>query len=290
MDLQPREAATGEGAATPDEIAAGATAEILDRFTEKGFDTEDVSRSLEEQGPYQNVFIQEMDVHNILLVEVIRSLKELTLGFAGELTMSDAMQGLKTSLFLERVPATWSKRSWASMRGLTSWLNDWTARLLQLEDWQNNPMEIPRVTWISGLVNPQSFLTAICQVTAQKNQWELDKLVTWTDITKKLTVSEVEGSAREGAYVIGLKLQGARWDIPNQILEKSKPKEMFCVMPVICVSGRAKDKVDETGFYSCPTYKTEFRGPTFVFCAQLRTKEPTAKWVLAGVALIMDVV
>ena len=65
---------------------------------------------------------------------------------------------------------------------------------------------------------------------------------------------------------------------------------MFCVMPVINVSGKAKDKVDENGYYSCPCYKTEFRGPTFVFCAQLRTKAPTAKWVLAGVALIMDVV
>jgi dynein heavy chain len=98
------------------------------------------------------------------------------------------------------------------------------------------------------------------------------------------------GLAREGAYIIGLKLQGARWDNSGQILEKSKPKEMFCPMPVICVRGLAADKVDMNGFYSCPCYKTEFRGPTFVFCAQLRTKSPTAKWVLAGVALLMDVV
>lgn len=27
-------------------------------------------------------------------------------------------------------------------------------------------VQIPKVTWISGLVNPQSFLTAICQVSA----------------------------------------------------------------------------------------------------------------------------
>ena len=33
------------------------------------------------------------------------------------------------------------------------------------------------------------------------------------------------------------------------------------------------------------------RGPTFVFCAQLRTKSaPIARWVLAGVCLLMDVV
>merc|ERR1711988_1353685 len=59
------------------------------------------------------------------------------------------------------------------LRGLTEWCHDLGARLVQLEEWVGNPMEIPDVTWISGLINPQSFLTAICQVTAQKNQLEL---------------------------------------------------------------------------------------------------------------------
>jgi len=217
--------------------------------------------------------------------------RSLQLGFAGELTMSDAMDALKVSLYMDRIPASWQKRGWPSMRPLASWLNDFSTRLTQLEEWQNNPAEIPKVTWISGLVNPQSFLTAICQVTAQKNQWELDKLVTWTDVTKKLSIEEVEGSSRDGAYIIGLSVQGARWDVGAGILERSKPKEMFCKMPVINVKGLAADKADVSqGIYVCPTYKTEMRGPTFVFCAQLKTKSLSAKWVLSGVALIMDVV
>jgi len=65
---------------------------------------------------------------------------------------------------------------------------------------------------------------------------------------------------------------------------------MFCKMPVIAVRGSALDKIDNNGIYECPTYKTESRGPTFVFCAQLKSKYAKAKWVLAGVALIMDVV
>ena len=35
---------------------------------------------------------------------------------------------------------------------------------------------------------------------------------------------------------------------------------------------------------------TQMRGPTYVFQATLKTKSPAARWVLAGVALIMDVV
>ena len=291
FELQPRDASSVEGSLSPDEIVAVLAQDILDRFGEKYFDTEDLARSLEESlGPYQNVFLQEMDVMNRLLAEIVRSLKELQLGFQGELTISDAMEALRNSLYLDRIPQAWQKLAWPSMRPLASWQNDLANRLSQLEDWQNNPTDIPRVTWISGLVNPQSFLTAICQVTAQKNSWELDKLVTWTDVTKKTTIEEVDVSSRDGAYIIGLSVQGARWDLTNIMLERSKPKEMFCKMPVINVKAVAADKADvSSGIFVCPTYKTEFRGPTFVFCAQLRTKYPSGKWVLAGVALIMDV-
>jgi len=290
LDLQARDSAGGDGAMSPDAIAEQAASDIADRFNDKKFDTDDIARGLEEQGPYQNVFLQEMDVMNNLLSEVMRSLEELKLGFAGELTMSDAMDALKTSLYMDRIPATWQKRAWPSMRALSPWLLDFTLRLNQLDEWQNNPAEIPKVTWLSGLYNPQSFLTAICQVTAQANKWELDKLVTWTDVTKKMSVDEIDRKSLEGAYVSGLFLQGARWDTSSQLLDRSKPKEMFFAMPIINVRGLATDKVDtSSGVYVCPTYKTEFRGPTFVFCAQLKTKAPSGKWVLAGVAMIMDV-
>lgn len=63
---------------------------------------------------------------------------------------------------------------------------------------------------------------------------------------------------------------------------------MFCVMPVMCVKGVAAERADAQGIYSCPVYKTEQRGPTYVFSAQLKTKSPPGRWVLAGVALIMD--
>lgn len=43
-----------------------------------------------------------------------------------------------------QVPATWAKRAWPSLRPLGSWLNDFTSRLSQLEEWQNNPAEVSR--------------------------------------------------------------------------------------------------------------------------------------------------
>ena len=289
VELQPRTAGgDSEGAMSPTEIANAKLDDIMDRFGEKRFDVDDLSASLDEKGPYQNVFLQEMEVMNKLLGEIVRSLKELALGFKGELTMSDAMEAVMNSLYMDTVPGKWVKFSWPSRKALSGWLTNFMARLTQLEDWSNNPAEIPKCTFLSYLVNPQSFLTAVNQVAAQKNQWELDKLVSFSDVTRYATFDKVEAVSREGAYITGLNMQGARWDVSNAVIDRSKPKEMFCAMPVMSVKGLAIDKADFTGMYNCPVYKTEQRGPTFVYCANLRTKSPFGRWVLAGVALILE--
>jgi len=44
----------------------------------------------------------------------------------------------------------------------------------------------------------------------------------------------------------------------------------------------------DPGLYDCPVYSTNFRGPTFVFLAQLTSKVDTSKWVLSGTALILQ--
>merc|ERR1712028_4558 len=119
--------------ASPAEVAGAAVTDIQDRFGEKGFDAEDVARSCDEVGPYQNVFLQEMAQMNTLLAEITRSLKELTLGLAGELSMSDHMDTLQNCLFLDRRPPLWDKRAWPSKRNLTTFLADMMLRILQLE-------------------------------------------------------------------------------------------------------------------------------------------------------------
>ena len=73
-------------------------------------------------------------------------------------------------------------------------------------------------------------LCASQQVTAQKNQWELDKLQTQSEMLKKFAVDEVDSHSKEGAYVVGLSMQGARWD-PNAVsIEKSKARIAPCML------------------------------------------------------------
>lgn len=133
---------------------------------------------------------------------------------------------------------------------------------------QDEPVSIPKVTNISRLFNPQSFLTAVKQYHAQRTKSELNKLFIQTDITKRWE-NEIEGPAREGAYVSGLNLEGARWDITNNQIEESKPKEMFCPIPIVNCKAQIipPDGKEEKNVYLCPVYKTETE--EILMCLQL---------------------
>jgi len=69
--------------------------------------------------------------------------------------------------------------------------------------------------------------------------------------------------------VFGFIIEGARWDMALGVLDESRPKEMFNLMPVVyckalLIPGEGKE--DKT-LYMCPAFKTEDRGPTYVFTA-----------------------
>ena len=79
------------------------------------------------------------------------------------------------------------------------------------------------MTWLSGLFNPQAFLTAVMQVTARKNELPLDKLATVVDVTKKMSADEIEAASRDGAYIVGLSIEGARWDTNSGQIDDAIP-------------------------------------------------------------------
>merc|ERR1719174_2263774 len=122
---------------SPMAVAETMAAEILEEVQEKKFATDDVSRSMsdEEKGPYQFVFIQECDYMNGLIYEMVRGLAELTLGFKGELTMSEQMESLAESLYNEKLPRWWVQLGFPSTRSLRSWRINLQDRCVQLDDW-----------------------------------------------------------------------------------------------------------------------------------------------------------
>ena len=44
----------------------------------------------------------------------------------------------------------------------------------------------------------------------------------------------------------------------------------------------------DSSVYDCPVYMTTFRGPTYIFLATLKTRNPVERWTLGGVALVLQ--
>nr|XP_006007896.1 PREDICTED: dynein heavy chain 11, axonemal [Latimeria chalumnae] len=287
LEMQPRDSSIREGSAhTAEEKVKSILDDILEKLPEE-FNMAEIMLKTSVRTPYNLVCFQECERMNILIREIRRSLKELDLGLKGELTISSEMEALQSALYYENVPETWTKLAYPSTYNLTQWFNDLLLRCRELDTWTQD-LVFPAVVWLSGFFNPQSFLTAIMQSMARKNEWPLDKMCLTVDITKK-NKDDYGHPPREGAYIHGLFMEGARWDIQTGIIAEARIKDLTPIMPVIFVRAIPVDKQETKNMYECPVYKTKSRGPTYVWTFNLKTKEKPAKWILAGVALILSV-
>ncbi|KAJ8246378.1 hypothetical protein GJAV_G00267070 [Gymnothorax javanicus] len=287
LEMQPRDSSAGEGSGTTrEEKVKAALDEIMEKLPEE-FNITELMSKVEERTPYIVVAFQECERMNILTQEIKRSLKELNLGLKGELTMTSEMESLQNAIFLDQVPESWTKRAYPSMSGLAAWFMDLLSRIKELETWTSD-FSLPAAVWLAGFFNPQSFLTAIMQSMARRNEWPLDKMTLQCDVTKK-NREDFSSPPREGAYVHGLFMEGARWDTQGGIIAESRLKELTPSVPVIFIKAIPVDKQETRNVYQCPVYKTRQRGPTYVWTFNLKTKENPSKWTLAGVALLLQI-
>jgi len=75
---------------------------------------------------------------------------------------------------------------------------------------------LPVTVWLAGFFNPQSFLTAIMQSMARKNEWPLDKMCLAVEVTKK-NREDMTAPPREGSYVHGLFMEGKRLHLVGDV-------------------------------------------------------------------------
>ncbi|XP_072501166.1 dynein axonemal heavy chain 9 [Notamacropus eugenii] len=287
LEMQPQDSQDGDGGGiTREEKVKIFLTEILERITEE-FNIAELMARVEERTPYIVVTFQECERMNLLIKEIQNSLKELDLGLKGELTMTSNMESLQSALYLDTVPESWARKAYPSTSGLASWFVDLLNRIKELERWVGD-FTLPSAVWLAGFFNPQSFLTAIMQSMAHKNEWPLDKMALQCEVTKK-SREDFSSPPREGAYIHGLFMEGACWDTQAGIITEARLKDLTPPMPVIFIRAVPVDKQDNRSTYPCPVYKTRQRGPTYVWTFGLKTKEAASKWVLAGVALLLQV-
>ncbi|KAL6109087.1 dnah11 [Pungitius sinensis] len=286
LELQPQEASRGEGAAqsTEDKVKS-VIQDILDKLPEE-YNMAEITTKTTERSPYILVCFQECERMNLLLAEIRKSLNVLDLGLKGELTISSSMETLQSALFKDCVPDSWSRLAFPSTKTLAHWFNDLMCSCRELDSWTQD-LVLPAVVWLSGLFYPQSFLTAVMQSIARKNQWALEKMTLTVDVTKK-TKEDFGHPPREGAYIHGLFMEGARWDTQAGVISEAVLRDLTPAMPVLYVRAVPADEQELKNTYECPVYSTKQRGPTYIWTLHLRTKQPPAKWIAAGVALLLS--
>lgn len=220
------------------------------------------------------VLLQELERFNKLVNLMSQTLSLLRKALAGEIGMGSVLDEVAGALYNGQIPNYWRKLAPDTTKSLAYWIEHLNQRANQYRYWASSGE--PLVMWLSGLHMPQSFLTALVQIACRKNNWPLDRSTLFTEVThfadpddveeRPESVSEVGGHpkkktpnflsrwhlqfysglifflfsfnsvAAKGCYVHGLFLEGARWCLENQCLEKSLPKVLVEPLPILSIN------------------------------------------------------
>lgn len=170
--------------------------------------------------------------------------------------------------------------------------------------------------WLSGLRQPQAFLTALIQLACRKNNWPLDQTYIHTEISQYMTKDQIfklSDKVDEGectVYVSGIYIEGAQWDAHSKMLVESHGQQTISSLPLlevkpVCRSHRngfnlkdlkkfSNDEYlkDDLSELKIPVYTTTQRnnsnGKGYVFEASLKCSQHPNFWILKGTALILN--
>lgn len=104
--------------------------------------------------------------------------------------MDVVLENIYDSIYDGTLPREWATLTSATRKNLAGWMGHFTKRVVQYNEWAN--CNEPAVIWLSGLHNPETYLAALVQMACRKNNWPLDKSVTYTAVTKFAKADEVE--------------------------------------------------------------------------------------------------
>ncbi|DBA04478.1 TPA: LOW QUALITY PROTEIN: hypothetical protein N0F65_010074 [Lagenidium giganteum] len=275
------------GSMSQEDMVESVANDILQRLPEN-FDMEmaQIRYPVQWDESMNTVLCQELVRFNNLTSTIRASLISLRKALKGLVVMSAELENVSQSLFYGKIPAMWAARSYPSLKPLGSYVNDLLERIVFFGKWLTD--RPPTVYWVSGFFFTQAFLTGASQNYARKYTLPIDQL---GFDHEPMPRTEYSQKPKDGVYVRGLFLEGARWDKSEHALGESEPKVLFSMAPVILFRPVKKTEMSVQKSYSCPVYKTSERRGTlsttghstnFICFIRLPTTKPENHWVARG--------
>jgi dynein heavy chain len=137
--------------------------ELIDKFLDKlpqQYNMIELRAKAKERTPYVVVCLQETERMNTLIFTIRSTLEDLDAGMKGTLNITDSMEKLANSMYINVVADIWVKYAYASKKDCLNWYDDLLLRIQQLDEYSEE-LIAPVSLWISALFNPMSYLTAI---------------------------------------------------------------------------------------------------------------------------------
>lgn len=139
---------------------------------------------------------------NTLIFTIRTSLEDLDAGMKGQLNITENMEKLANSMFINVVADLWAKYAYASKKDMLNWFDDLLLRIAQLDEYAEE-LIAPISLWISGLFNPMSYLTAIMQVTARNEGLALDNMMLKSTVLNIEKPKDCAERPEAGAFIHG---------------------------------------------------------------------------------------
>lgn len=99
----------------------------------------------------------------------------------------------------------------------------------------------------------------------------------------------------DGIHVLGMFIEGCKWDAKERVLGESDPKILYTRCPMIHFLPTLEKDIVKTGIYKCPLFKTGDRkgvlmttghSTNYVLDISLPSAVPASHWIKRGVAML----
>ena len=290
----------GGGAAGPDASNDSKVQEMGDKLVSRMPKVYDLRKShpetFKKTGDSMNslgVFLsQELIRFNGLIEVMMATLKELQKAIKGEVVMSSELELMYNCFVYQKVPTTWEDAGYPCLKPLASWTEDFLRRIVFMGQWL---IDGPRISyWLPGFFFPQGFMTAVKQTYSRDNKIAVDTLKIGCVMTSHDT-KDIVKAPPFGAYVVGLFMEGGRFDRTCMLMAESLPRVLFDSLPGIWLKPVIGETYNPENIYNCPVYKTSLRAGTlsttghstnFVVALPIPSDKSQDDWIRCGCAML----